>query len=241
MGRFWGVNFMRALAIVALGVGLFGAVGSASAQGVVAPAPGLTPATPPSPNPAPPPAAAPNPAPPPAAAPNPAPPQAAAAPPRTAATGPVLYGYRVDAWDAGAFAKPGTSTLAYCAAAANYKNGDTLAFVLNSQFAWGIALIDPSWNLTYNASYPIDMEVDTRASGAATATAIGTAEVLISLKPSVALFKDFMEGEKLNIQTAGGNYTFDLTNTSEMLPSLVKCAERYVGPIPASANPFAGN
>jgi hypothetical protein len=48
------------------------------------------------------------------------------------------------------------STLAYCAAAANYKNGITLAFVLNSQFEWGILLIDPSWNLTYNASYPID-------------------------------------------------------------------------------------
>jgi hypothetical protein len=215
---------MRNLSAVVLSVGLVGTVCSASAQApVIAPAPN--------------PAVSPNPAP--AASPNPAP--AAAAPPRTAPTGPVLYGYKVDAWDAGAFANPGTSTLAYCAAAANYKNGVTLAFVLNSQFEWGIALIDPSWNLTYNASYPIDMEVDTRASGAATATAIGTAEVLISLKPSVALFKDFMEGEKLNIQTAGGNYTFDLTNTSEMLPSLVKCAERYVGPIPASANPFAGN
>jgi hypothetical protein len=153
----------------------------------------------------------------------------------------VLYTYKVDAWDAAAYANPGTTTLAYCAAAANYKNGITLAFVLNSQFEWGILLIDPSWNLTYNASYPIDMAVDTRASGTATAVAIGTAEVLISLKPSVALFKDFMEGEKLKVETAGGTYTFDLTNTSEMLPSLVKCAERYVGPIPASSNPFAGN
>ncbi len=166
---------------------------------------------------------------------------AAAAPPRTAPTGPVLYGYKVDAWDAGAFANPGTTTLAYCAGAATYKNGVTVAFFLNSQFEWGIVLIDPSWNLTYNASYPIDMAVDTRASGAATATAIGTAEVSIPLKPSVALFKDFMEGEKLKIQTAGGTYVFDLTNTSEMLPSLVKCVERYSGPIPVSANPFAGN
>jgi hypothetical protein len=215
---------MRALSAVALSCGLIGAVYSASAQApVVAPAPT--------------PAASPNPAP--AASPNPAP--AAAAPPRTAPTGPMLYGYKVDAWDAGAFANPGTTTLAYCAGAANYKNGVTVAFVLNSQFEWGIALIDPSWNLTYNASYPIDMAVDTLASGAATATAIGTAEVWIPLKPSVALFKDFMEGEKFNIQTAGGTYAFDLTNTTEMLPSLVKCVERYAGPIPASANPFAGN
>jgi hypothetical protein len=153
----------------------------------------------------------------------------------------VLYTYKVDAWDAAAYATPGTNTLDYCAASAVYKNGIKLTFILDSQFQWGILLQDPSWNLTSDASYPITMAVDTRASGTATATAIGTAAVYISLNPSVALFKDFMEGEKLNVETAGGTYTFELTNTSEMLPSLVKCAERYVGPIPASANPFAGN
>ena len=153
----------------------------------------------------------------------------------------MLYSYKVDAWDAAAYASPGTTTLAYCAAAASYKNGITLAFMLDAKFEWGVILIDPSWNLTYNASYPIEMAVDNRASGNATANAIGTAEVLIPLKSSVALFKDFMEGEHLKVVTAGGTYTFDLTNTSEMLPSLVKCAERYVGPIPASSNPFAGN
>jgi hypothetical protein len=29
---------------------------------------------------------------------------------------------------------------------------------------------------------------------------------MIPLNPSVALFKDFMEGEKLKIETAGGTY-----------------------------------
>jgi hypothetical protein len=153
----------------------------------------------------------------------------------------MIYSYKVDAWDTAAFANPGTTTLAYCAAAANYKNGITLAFILDNKFEWGILLIDPSWNLTYNASYQIDIAVDRLASGTATASAIGTAEVLIPLKPNVALFKDFMNGEHLNVATAGGTYTFNLTNTIEMLPSLVKCVERYSGPIPASANPFAGN
>jgi hypothetical protein len=244
---------MRALTGVAVSVGLFGAVCSASAQigplitAPSAPAPGSTapssaPAAAPNTGPAPaqptaPAPAAANPPASPAAPPNPA----SAAPPRTAATGPVLYSYKVDAWDAAAFANPGTTTLAYCAAAANYQNGITLAFILDNKFEWGIILIDPSWNLTYNASYPIDMAVDRLASGTATASAIGTAEVLISLQPNVALFKDFMDGEHLNLATAGGTYTFNLTNTIEMLPSLVKCVERYSGPIPASANPFAGN
>jgi hypothetical protein len=245
---------MRALTIVAFSVGLFGAVCSTSAQiGPLITSPSASPEGGPAPaqpqtstpSAAPSAAAAPNteptPAPPQAPAPNPAPAPTAAAPPKTAPTGPMLYSYKVDAWDAGAYANPGTTTLAYCAAAADYKNGITLAFILDNKFEWGIVLIDPSWNLTYNANYPVNMSVDRLASGTATANAIGTAEVLISLKPNVQLFKDFMNGEHLNVQAAAGTYTFNLTNTMEMLPSLVKCVERYSGPIPASANPFAGN
>src|ERR1700744_652895 len=138
---------MRALAIVVLSIGMAAPSCSAWAQGVVAPAPGLTASPPPDSTPAP--SAAPNstltPPPPPTPAPvppaAPTPPPVAAAPPantapKTAPTGPVLYSYKVDAWDAAAFANPGTSTLAYCAAAASYKNGITLAFALDSKFEW---------------------------------------------------------------------------------------------------------
>jgi hypothetical protein len=48
-----------------------------------------------------------------------------------------------------------------------------------------------------------------------------------------------MEGQKLRIEVAAGTYIFDLTNTIEMLPSLVKCVEANSGPIPVSSNPFA--
>lgn len=161
--------------------------------------------------------------------------------PKTAPTGPQLTAFKSGVWDGGAFANPGTTTLAYCVGVAPYNNGVTVAFLLSNTFQWGIALIDPSWNLTMGSKYPIAMAVDARASGTATAAAIGTAEVLIPLAPTVALFKDFMEGEKLKIEAAGGTYTFDLTNTSEMLPALVKCVEGYSGPIPVSSNPFVSN
>lgn len=117
----------------------------------------------------------------------------------------------------------------------------TVAFVLNNSFQWGIALSDASWRLTTGATYPVTYAVDSRISASATANAISTSEVLIPLTPSVALFKTFMEGEKLKINAAAGTYTFDLTNTVEMLPDLLKCVEVYVGKAPASANPFASN
>jgi len=156
---------MRALSAVALSVGLIGAVYSASAQAPVV-----------------------------APAPNPTPAPAAAAPPRTAPTGRCFTATR---------STPGTQRLC------QPRNDDARLLRRRRQLQerrhGGLCPEQPvrmghrtdrsSWNLTYNASYPIDMAVDTRASGAATATAIGTAEVSIPLKPSVALFKDFMEGE----------------------------------------------
>ena len=154
-------------------------------------------------------------------------------------TGSRLSAYQVGAWNAGAYSVAGSPAFAFCAATATYNSGITVSFLLTKAGSWGIALFDPAWNLTVGTSYPIAMAVDSRASGLDTANAIATNEVLIVLNPTVALFKTFMEGEKLRIEVAAGTYTFDLTNTVEMLPSLVKCVEGISGPIPVSSNPFA--
>jgi hypothetical protein len=157
---------------------------------------------------------------------------------KTAPTGPLLSSFKIGNWDGGAFADPGNTKFSYCAGVAPYQNGVTLAFVLNNSFEWGIALIDPAWKLNTGAAYPVELAVDNKASGLVSASAIGTSEVLISLKPTVALFKTFMEGERMTVQAASGNYVFDLTKTSEMLPDLLRCVEAYAGAAPANSNPF---
>lgn len=72
-----------------------------------------------------------------------------------------------------------------------------------------------------------------------TATAITNQMVQVQLADSVALFKKFMNGNKLKVEAAQQNFVFDLTNTSEFLPALLKCAEIYAGAAPPSSNPFA--
>jgi hypothetical protein len=157
---------------------------------------------------------------------------------KTAPTGPLLSSFKVGNWDGGAFGDPGSTKFSYCASVAPYENGVTLAFILTNTFEWGIALIDPAWSLTKGATYKIDLAVDSKASGLVSAEAIGTSEVLISLKPTVSLFKTFMEGERMTVQAASGNYVFNLTKTSEMLPDLLRCVEGYAGAAPANSNPF---
>lgn len=155
-------------------------------------------------------------------------------------TGGQLSSYKVGVWNAGAYSVAGSPAFAFCAGTATYNSGITVSFLLTKAGTWGIALFDPAWNLTVGTNYSIVMAVDSSASGLDTASAITTNEVLITLKPTVALFKTFMEGQKLRVEVASGTYTFDLTNTVEMLPSLVKCVETNSGPIPVSSNPFAG-
>lgn len=222
---------MRAIVAATLCVSMFGAACSAEAQSPATtahPAP-AAPAAPSASQPAPPAPASPA---------TPTPPAAPASAQKVVLPGPLLAPLKVGNWIGGAYAAPGTTTFDYCMATAAYLNGVTVAFALTNTFKWYIALIDPGWNLTVGTNYPVALSVDRRASGVATATAIGTSEVLIQLNPTVALFKTFMEGEKLNVDTASRVYTFDLTNTVELLPDLLKCVEIYAGAAPPSSNPF---
>ena len=140
-------------------------------------------------------------------------------------------------WSGGAYSAAGSTAFDHCAAAANYTNGVTLVFAISNTFQWSMALYESTWNLVVGTSYPIDFTVDSSRLDSATATAVNPNEVLVPLAP--ALFKQFMRGEKLKVETASQTFPFDLTNTSEMLPALLKCAESYAGTAPASSNPFA--
>jgi hypothetical protein len=141
-------------------------------------------------------------------------------------------------WSGGAYSVAGGTALDHCAGAATYNSGVTIAFAVSSNFQWSLGLFDPNWNLTVGTTYPVAFTIDGSSPDFATATAIGANEVDIPLAPTVALFKKFMEGEMLKVEAATQVFSFKLTNTSQLLPDLLKCVEAYAGSAPASANPF---
>lgn len=130
-------------------------------------------------------------------------------------------------------------TLDHCAAAATYNSGITVAFAVTAKFQWSLGLFDPQWNLTVGSKYPVAFTIDGSSPDFATANAVDASEVDIPLAPSVALFKQFMGGETLKVEAAKQVFTFTLTNTSQLLPDLLKCVETYAGAAPPNANPFA--
>jgi hypothetical protein len=150
-----------------------------------------------------------------------------------------LSSFSIGNWAAGAYSTNGTTTFDHCAALATYKNGINMLFAVSRGFQWSMGFENPSWALTPGQSYPIAFTVDGHAPLLATAVALSKVEVEVRLADSAPLFESFMHGEVLRVEAATQNFTFDLTNTVELLPALVRCAQSYVGAKGASANPFA--
>jgi len=151
-----------------------------------------------------------------------------------------LTSFNVGNWSGGAYSDAtGSKTFSYCAGSASYNSGITVVFFVDNNFQWGIGFFNSAWNLTSGSSYPIGFAVDSSSTVLGTATAITTNEVLLPLSPTVALFTAFMHGENLKVNASAGSFQFKLTDTVELLPDLLKCAEAYSGKAPASSNPFA--
>jgi hypothetical protein len=164
-----------------------------------------------------------------------------AAPSNPSAGNNVLRSFNVGNWIAAAFAVPGTNNFDHCGAAASYQSGITIGFAVNGKFQWNLNLYDPNWKLASGTSYPVVLAIDSSSPDFVTASAISTTEVQIPLALSVALFKRFMNGETLKVEAASAIYSFNLTKTSELLPTLLKCVEAYAGAAPVNANPFVAN
>jgi hypothetical protein len=237
---------MRAIATLAASVGVLTASGvfaqdippstpGSTAQLTPTPLPPLTPTPPPAPS-APPPA----PLPPPPAPLPPPPAPSTPPPPRVANSGTVttLSTFKVGNWSAGAYSVAGSMAFDHCAGAANYKSGITLVFAVSRTFQWSMGLYNQSWQLAQGSTYQVNYAIDASGPTLAKAVAIGPSQVEIPLAPNVTLFQRFMHGEQLKVNAASQNFVFDLTNTIELLPDLLRCVENYVGAAPPSANPF---
>jgi hypothetical protein len=229
---------MRAIAAVAACIYLLGATSGVSGQALTPSTPPLSPNTPPLAPDTPPVTA--NTAP---LTPNTPPltPSTSPAPANAPATVTTLATFTVGNWAAAAYTAAGSTAFDHCAGATPYRNGITLAFAVTRTFQWSMGFFDPAWQLVAGTTYPVAFAIDSSPPDTATATAINVSSVEVPLTPNVALFKRFMEGERLKVVAASENFIFDLTQTSELLPDLLRCVESYVGAAPPSSNPFVSS
>jgi len=161
------------------------------------------------------------------------------------ASAATLSTFKIGNWDGGAYSAPGTNTadgtnaFDHCAATASYTSGVYVTFSISKTVQWSMGFENPAWSLTQGQSYPITFTVDSSPPSSANAVAISKTQVEVPLADSAALFEQFMQGLELKVGAASQNFVFNLTNTSQLLPALLRCVQNYAGTPSTPNNPFA--
>lgn len=134
---------------------------------------------------------------------------------------------RLGNWNGGAFTNDKTGAFSHCAASANYKSGVTLLFSITSDKSWSMGFSSPTWDLTPGSTYPVKFWVDDGRVLDGTAIAKTGKLAQVFLPANSTLFGAFRYGQMLRVAAEKQTLAFRLTDTSDMLTMLLRCANEY--------------
>jgi hypothetical protein len=149
----------------------------------------------------------------------------------SAAAAEALYRFRIGGWEGGAYTRDGTRRFNHCAAAAAYQNGSSIVFGVDRSYRWSLTLFNPELGLPPGQAYAVALSIDGGAPDVRTAMAVSSLAAQIELPPTEAVFERFKRGRQLQItDSTGRSISFNLTDTSIMLPALVRCVHANLNP-----------
>ncbi len=118
-----------------------------------------------------------------------------------------------------------------------YKSGTFVVFAIDRKYNWSVGFANPDWKLEKGASYDLALSIDGGSRIVTKGKAIGTNHVEVPLADSTQLFNQFRMGNVLQVTAANQTFSFNLDNTSALLPALLECVRHELRP--TVANPFA--
>lgn len=161
---------------------------------------------------------------------------------------------KIGNWGGGAFTNDNTGAFSHCAASARYKSGITLLFSVTGDGVWSMGFSSPTWELAPNTTYPVRYRVDEGEVLQGTALAKNKQLAQVFLPRNDSLFTAFRYGGMLRVEAERQTLSFRLTDTSELLTTLLRCARDHSNarsnnpfgsgtrpppaPAPAPTNPF---
>jgi hypothetical protein len=157
-----------------------------------------------------------------------------------AADAGTLKRFKVGSWDSGAYSDGTRGKFTHCAGSAKYDSGIIVTLIINKEYNWGVAFSHPAWNLTQGMDIDLAYVVDGGEARKTTAKAVSNKQALIGFGGSTDRFKEFSRGYVLKVAAADQLFTFNLTDTSKLLPALLSCVTQQLNPTPvlaSSANP----
>ncbi len=143
-----------------------------------------------------------------------------------------LQTFKVGGWSAGAYSDDASHKFSHCAGTTIYNSGIFVTLIINKKYQWGVSFSHPSWNLTPGAKIDLAYVVDNGEPHSAVGSVINSKQVLIGFGGDAKGFAKFSHGYVLRVAAAQKVFSFNLTNTSKLLPALLNCVNTRMNPAP---------
>lgn len=147
----------------------------------------------------------------------------------------MLQKFQVGEWSGGAYSEDGSRKFSHCAGTTFYNSGIFVTLIVGRTYQWGVQFTNPAWNFMPGSKIELAYVVDDGEPRPAVGTALTANRVLIGFGGDVKGFQNFSRGRVLKIAAAQKVFTFNLTDTSKLLPALLNCVNSRMNPAPAVA------
>lgn len=143
------------------------------------------------------------------------------------ASGRVVDDFREAAWKGGAYLDDSTGEFQSCFISGEYRNGISLAFLLDKEYVFSIMLTHPDWKFAASEKFDLKMGVQQASPVRAEAEAIDTDTLIFDLTSTENNLKVLKTGETMTVEFKEKRHQFALTDTHRALPRLLQCVATY--------------
>jgi len=126
-------------------------------------------------------------------------------------------------WKGGAYTDDKSGAFSHCAASATYQNGIIFLVSVGQDYSWTLGLAHESWKLTPGQGFPLALTFDGQQAINVQGLPIGANLVKVVMPANSALIAQFRKAKLMTAFAQGQLIQLNLTQTGQLLPSLVNC------------------
>lgn len=142
-----------------------------------------------------------------------------------------LEHFAVANWVGDALSDPQSGQFAACRIASAYHSGIIMIFSTDVTHVDGnrtLSFLDETWQLKPGSQYQLSYRIDDGSSVMATGVAYSTHSVKVSLPAGDQAWAPFREGRRLDLEAAGGTFSFALDGSATALLRLESCFRHWL-------------
>jgi S1-C subfamily serine protease len=126
-------------------------------------------------------------------------------------------------WKGGAYTNDKTGAFTHCAAGAGYQSGIYFLVSVGEDLNWKLGFIHENWQLTPGQAFPLVLTFDGQPPINVYGVPLESRLVSVQMPTNSALITQFRKAKVMTAFAQGQLFQFSLTQTGQLLPSLVNC------------------